>query len=136
MPFARYLLVNMKNCTIMSFFLSRNDTNYFLQYFWLRNVCHSFQIKIEFDLFDLADPNPAGECATDFFLATGGSPVPQLCGLNTGHHGKSIKQINIFAWSNDFLFSYLFRNTQQWTKPDFSDLGHDSYCHSKSQMEH
>ena len=47
-----------------------------------------FQVKVVFDLFDLSDPDPDGICASDFFLATGGSPVPQICGTNTGHHSK------------------------------------------------
>ena len=41
-----------------------------------------------FDSFHLSDPDIDGQCSTDFFLATGGSPVPQLCGLNTGQHRK------------------------------------------------
>ena len=43
-------------------------------------------MKVEFDLFDLSDPDQDGQCSTDFFLATGGSPVPQLCGTNSGQH--------------------------------------------------
>ena len=43
-------------------------------------------MKVEFDLFDLSDPDQDGQCSTDFFLATGGSPVPQLCGTNTNQH--------------------------------------------------
>jgi hypothetical protein len=39
-------------------------------------------------MFDLSTPNFKGQCATDFFIVTGGSPVPQLCGTNTGQHGK------------------------------------------------
>ncbi len=44
------------------------------------------QIRLELDEFDLAPPNENGECNTDFFLVTGGSHVPPLCGLNTGQH--------------------------------------------------
>ena len=43
-----------------------------------------------FDSFHLSDPDVDGQCSTDFFLATGGSPVPQLCGLNTGQHRNII----------------------------------------------
>ena len=48
----------------------------------------NFQVKVVFDLFHLQDPDADGQCSTDFFLATGGSPVPQLCGLNTDQHGN------------------------------------------------
>ena len=51
-------------------------------------LCSNFQVKVVFDLFHLQDPDADGQCSTDFFLATGGSPVPQLCGLNTDQHGK------------------------------------------------
>jgi hypothetical protein len=71
-----------------------------------------FQIKIQFDLFDLNSPNVKGQCSTDFFLATGGSPVPQLCGLNTGQHCK-ISQIFNVDEIIDILyifFSYIFNH--------------------------
>jgi hypothetical protein len=29
-----------------------------------------------------------GVCDTDFFLATGGSPTPMICGINTGQHSQ------------------------------------------------
>ena len=48
----------------------------------------NFQVKVVFDLFHLQDPDADGQCSTDFFLATGGSPVPQLCGINTDQHGN------------------------------------------------
>ena len=50
----------------------------------------NFQVKVVFDLFHLQDPDADGQCSTDFFLATGGSPVPQLCGLNTDQHGNGL----------------------------------------------
>ena len=54
----------------------------------MKLISRLFQVKVVFDLFDLSDPDPDGICASDFFLATGGSPVPQICGTNTGHHSK------------------------------------------------
>ena len=56
--------------------------------FSVKLISRFFQVKVVFDLFDLSDPDPDGICASDFFLATGGSPVPQICGTNTGHHSK------------------------------------------------
>ena len=50
---------------------------------------HFFQIRLEFEQFDLNGPNYMGVCDTDFFLATGGSPTPMICGLNTGQHRKN-----------------------------------------------
>ena len=48
-----------------------------------------------FDSFHLSDPDVDGQCSTDFFLATGGSPVPQLCGLNTGQHRKYFRSYRV-----------------------------------------
>eukprot|EP00093_Oithona_nana_P004803 04803.XXX_226673_223125_1 [CDS] Oithona nana genome sequencing. len=44
------------------------------------------QIRIDFETFDISPPDFRGQCSTDFFLVTGGSPVPTLCGTNTGQH--------------------------------------------------
>ena len=46
------------------------------------------QIRIDFETFDISPPDFRGQCTTDFFLVTGGSPVPTLCGTNTGQHSK------------------------------------------------
>ncbi len=53
------------------------------------NAVRVSQIRLELDTFDLAAPNAEGDCQSDFFLVTGvGTQVPQLCGLNSGQHGK------------------------------------------------
>jgi len=44
------------------------------------------QIRLDFVTFNIAPPNNTGECLTDFFLVTGGSAVPQICGINDGQH--------------------------------------------------
>ena len=44
------------------------------------------QIKLELDVFEIAGPNAKGECAEEFFLVSGGSPVPSLCGVNNHQH--------------------------------------------------
>ena len=49
-----------------------------------------FQIRVDFETFDLAPPDFKGQCNTDFFLVTGGSPVPTLCGVNTGQHSENL----------------------------------------------
>ena len=46
------------------------------------------QIRVAFETFDISPPDFRGQCSTDFFLVTGGSPVPTLCGTNTGQHSK------------------------------------------------
>ena len=46
------------------------------------------QIRLDFVTFNIAPPNNTGECLTDFFLVTGGSAVPQICGTNDGQHRK------------------------------------------------
>ena len=44
------------------------------------------QIRLELDVFEIAGPNEKGECADEFFLVTGGSPVPPICGVNNKQH--------------------------------------------------
>ncbi|XP_023322162.1 uncharacterized protein LOC111696693 [Eurytemora carolleeae] len=44
------------------------------------------QIKLQLDVFEIAGPDDKGECSDEFFLVTGGSPVPPICGLNSGQH--------------------------------------------------
>ena len=44
------------------------------------------QIKLELDVFEISGPNAKGECAEEFFLVSGGSPVPALCGINNQQH--------------------------------------------------
>ena len=56
-------------------------------------ACMTFfilQIRIDFETFDISPPDFRGQCSTDFFLVTGGSPVPTLCGTNTGQHGDNL----------------------------------------------
>jgi hypothetical protein len=48
------------------------------------DVC---QLKINFIDFQLAPPTGDGTCNNDYFTVTGGSsPVPRICGENTGQH--------------------------------------------------
>ena len=44
------------------------------------------QIKLVLDVFEIAGPDPKGVCADEFFLVTGGSTVPPICGRNTHQH--------------------------------------------------
>jgi hypothetical protein len=41
---------------------------------------------LELDLFDIGGPNNQGQCNDEFFLVSGGSRVPPICGLNSGQH--------------------------------------------------
>ena len=77
------LLIHRVNDDICQVMILQNS--YVFPWNWFHDF---FQVKVVFDLFDLSDPDPDGICASDFFLATGGSPVPQICGTNTGHHSK------------------------------------------------
>lgn len=48
------------------------------------DVC---QLRIDFLDFSLAQPTGDGACTNDYFTVTGGSsPVPRICGENSGHH--------------------------------------------------
>ena len=47
---------------------------------------HICQIRLELDVFEIAGPDAKGECADEFFLVTGGSTVPPICGVNNNQH--------------------------------------------------
>lgn len=50
------------------------------------NIC---QFRLDFDHFVLAGPETQNHvCNSDQFLVSGGSPVPTICGTNTGEHSK------------------------------------------------
>ena len=55
---------------------------------------------MDFETFEISPPDNRGQCVTDFFLVTGGSPVPTICGLNTGQHSKYfvIWKLGLFVW--------------------------------------
>lgn len=45
------------------------------------------QLRVDFLDFSLAQPTGDGLCTNDYFTITGGSsPVPRICGENSGHH--------------------------------------------------
>ena len=44
------------------------------------------QIRLELDLFEIGGPNAKGECADEFFIVSGGSRVPPICGVNSRQH--------------------------------------------------
>jgi hypothetical protein len=44
------------------------------------------QVRLELDLFEISGPNGKGECADEFFIVSGGSRVPPICGVNSGQH--------------------------------------------------
>lgn len=48
------------------------------------------QVRLDFPVFDIAGPTD-GDCLDDKLTITGNnanSPVPDLCGLNSGQHSK------------------------------------------------
>ncbi|KAF2347933.1 CUB domain [Trinorchestia longiramus] len=47
------------------------------------NIC---QYRLDFDSFNIAQPDLSSDCTQDFFGVTGGSMVPKLCGDLTGQH--------------------------------------------------
>ncbi|XP_068082170.1 uncharacterized protein [Anabrus simplex] len=48
------------------------------------DVC---QIRLDFDQFNIAGPEPVNNvCTNDQFIVSGGNPVPAICGINTGNH--------------------------------------------------
>ncbi|KAF2364907.1 CUB domain [Trinorchestia longiramus] len=50
------------------------------------NIC---QLRLDFETFELEQPNTEGECETDFMKITGSAndnSIPTLCGTNTGKH--------------------------------------------------
>jgi CUB domain len=45
------------------------------------------QLRIDFLIFSLAQPTGDGVCTNDYFSITdGSSPVPRICGENSGQH--------------------------------------------------
>lgn len=49
-----------------------------------KDIC---QLKVNFIDFILAQPTGDGACTNDYFTVTGGSsPVPRICGDNSGQH--------------------------------------------------
>lgn len=45
------------------------------------------QIRIDFEIFSLAQPTGDGECVTDYFTVESGATfVPRICGENSGGH--------------------------------------------------
>ena len=66
-----------------------NEADFFWVHGWMTFFHFALQIRIDFETFDISPPDFRGQCSTDFFLVTGGSPVPTLCGTNTGQHGDN-----------------------------------------------
>lgn len=53
------------------------------------NIC---QFRLDFDQFVLAGPETQNHvCNSDQFLVSGGSPVPTICGTNSGEHSKETR---------------------------------------------
>ncbi|KAF2344881.1 CUB domain [Trinorchestia longiramus] len=57
------------------------------------NIC---QLRLDFETFELEQPNVNGECKTDFMKITGSAndnSIPTLCGTNTGKHNANFNVI-------------------------------------------
>ena len=63
---------------------------------------------MDFETFEISPPDNRGQCVTDFFLVTGGSPVPTICGLNSGQHSKYfiIWELGFFGYFDGFLVGF------------------------------
>ena len=63
---------------------------------------------MDFETFEISPPDNRGQCVTDFFLVTGGSPVPTICGLNSGQHSKNfiIVEPGFFGCFGVFLVDF------------------------------
>ena len=52
----------------------------------------SLLIRLDFDNFVLAQPETTDhQCQDDQFIVSGGSPIPAICGTNSGAHSKCTK---------------------------------------------
>lgn len=48
-----------------------------------------FVCRLDFDQFVLMGPeNQNNICSNDQFLVSGSTPIPLICGINTGNHSK------------------------------------------------
>ena len=50
------------------------------------NIC---QMRFDFTILQLAQPDETGTCVNDFLTVTGGTTIaPTICGLNFGQHSR------------------------------------------------
>ena len=68
------------------------------------NIVSKLKVRVDFETFEISPPDTRGQCVTDFFLVTGGSPVPTICGLNTGQHGKYL--ILRVSWEFNWVLNF------------------------------
>ena len=54
-------------------------------------------IRLDFDNFVLAQPETTDhQCQDDQFIVSGGSPIPAICGTNSGAHSKMRYKLLLF----------------------------------------
>ena len=72
------------------------------------NIISKLKVRVDFETFEISPPDNRGQCVTDFFLVTGGSPVPTICGLNSGQHSKYfiIWELGFFGCFGGFLVDF------------------------------
>ena len=102
------------NCIIYTYYIANNNVQL------LKKIhCEKFPVRfpvlisksllnfrLDFSNFVLAQPEATDNtCKDDLFIVTGGSPVPSICGTNTGAHSKYLpliyftcKQMNILVY--------------------------------------
>ena len=55
----------------------------------IKQTLFNHPFRLDFSNFILAQPEATdNKCKDDLFIVTGGSPVPSICGTNTGAHSK------------------------------------------------
>ena len=55
-----------------------------------------FSFRLDFANFVLAQPEGTdSKCRDDLFIVSGGSPVPSICGTNTGAHSEMVTRLRL-----------------------------------------
>jgi len=77
------------------------------------------QLRLDFDVMDIQQPDPnTHQCTIDRFVVTGGSPVPVICGVNTGQHmyidaGSGNSPVSLtFITTGDYNRTFKMKITQ------------------------
>lgn len=72
--------------TIFNKYIVGNLTFY---YYTSQNLIDFYFNRLDFDQFMIGGPEIVNHvCNNDQFIVSGGSPVPAICGTNTGNHSE------------------------------------------------
>ena len=68
--------------------------------------------RLDFDNFVVAQPGTTDQtCTSDQLIIAGGSPIPAICGVNSGQHCKFIFKNICLNGPTHFCLFTLFSNT-------------------------